>query len=277
MPTKNVLTESRYARLVRDVRKLIEEGKTRAVQAARQELARTYWEIGRRITQEGLTDASGYGDAVLRDISEELGMDYTTLVRCILFFKTYNVAPRGNILMWTHYKALIALRDGEARQWYETWVEERNLNGQQLRNAIKDNRFDAHQKSKGKKAPPEILKRPVKPTYVYKAYVKRVIDGDTILLHVDLGFQVLKVQRVRLAGIDTPPMDQPGGREAYRYVRDQLAKTDFVMIKTNKIDIYGRYIAHVFYSFTEQNKNRIFEQGRYLNQELLDKGLAKLF
>jgi len=41
--------------------------------------------------------------------------------------------------------------------------------------------------------------------YTYKASLVRVIDGDTIDVDIDLGFDVwLKKQRIRLAGIDTP-------------------------------------------------------------------------
>ena len=41
--------------------------------------------------------------------------------------------------------------------------------------------------------------------YHYKAKLVRVIDGDTIDVDIDLGFDVwLKKQRVRLAGIDSP-------------------------------------------------------------------------
>ena len=41
--------------------------------------------------------------------------------------------------------------------------------------------------------------------YHYKAKLVRVIDGDTIDVDIDLGFDVwLKRQRVRLAGIDAP-------------------------------------------------------------------------
>tara|TARA_R110000824_G_scaffold340884_2_gene527348 strand:- start:248 stop:610 length:363 start_codon:yes stop_codon:yes gene_type:complete len=41
--------------------------------------------------------------------------------------------------------------------------------------------------------------------YTYKCTLVRVIDGDTIDVDIDLGFDVwLKKQRVRLAGIDTP-------------------------------------------------------------------------
>ena len=84
-----------------------------------------------------------------------------------------------------------------------------------------------------------------------------------------------KEQRIRLAGIDAPPIDTPKGRQAYEYVRDQMAKVPFVMVKTNKIDIYGRYLGHIFYLPKSEEKDKIFEEGRYLNQELLDAGLAK--
>ena len=104
----------------------------------------------------------------------------------------------------------------------------------------------------------------------------RVIDGDTLLLDIDLGFQVKKEQRIRLAGIDCPPIDEPKGYEAFEFVRDELARAPFVMVKTHQIDIHGRYVAHVFYSFTEKDKDKVFSEGKYLNQELLDRGLAKL-
>ena len=41
--------------------------------------------------------------------------------------------------------------------------------------------------------------------YEYKCTVDRIVDGDTIDVILDLGFDVkLHKQRVRLAGIDTP-------------------------------------------------------------------------
>ena len=41
--------------------------------------------------------------------------------------------------------------------------------------------------------------------YYYRCEVERVVDGDTIDVHIDLGFKViLRKQRLRLAGIDTP-------------------------------------------------------------------------
>ncbi len=40
-------------------------------------------------------------------------------------------------------------------------------------------------------------------TYFVKS-VDRIVDGDTIDISIDLGFDLTKKERVRLAGIDTP-------------------------------------------------------------------------
>ena len=41
--------------------------------------------------------------------------------------------------------------------------------------------------------------------YEYKAVILRVVDGDTVDVDIDLGFDVcLKKQRIRLYGVDTP-------------------------------------------------------------------------
>ena len=271
----NVLTEKKYVKLIRDIRGIIEAGKARAAQAVRQELVVTYWEVGKRITEEHLSDQTGYRQAILKDLAEDLGLEYTTLFRAIQFFCTYKIAPRGNSLTWSHYKKLLTISDGEERTWYEIFARERGLGRDQLANAIKEDLYGQQKTGSAKSKAKTKLKRPTQATYVYKAIVDRVIDGDTLLLRMDLGFQVWKEQRVRLAEIDCPAMDEPGGEAAYRYVRDQLAKVDFVMIKTNKIDIYGRYVGHVFYSLQTTDKSKIFAQGNFLNQELLDKGLAE--
>ena len=41
--------------------------------------------------------------------------------------------------------------------------------------------------------------------YEYRCKIRRVIDGDTVDIDIDLGFGVwLKEERVRLFGVDTP-------------------------------------------------------------------------
>lgn len=276
MPNNVILSEPQYANLIREIRTLIEEGRQRAVQSDRQELVQTYWKIGKRISKEGLTQNAGYNQAILADLSEELNIDESTLLRCIHFFQTYNPAPRGRNLLWSHYRFLLPLKDDAKRQWYQNLVETEGLKAPVLSRAIKENRYGESVKSGGEGRATRSLTRPTKTTYVYKTVVHRVIDGDTLLLKIDLGFQVWKEQRVRLAGIDTPAMDEPGGREAYRFVLGQLAKVNFVMVKTNKIDIYERYVGHIFYSSRSLSKDETFTKGEYLNQELVQQGLAKI-
>ena len=274
MPTTEILSESKYARLVADIRKIIAEGRERVAKAANQELVQTYWEVGQRVCEEGLTEKGGYGESILADLAEELEMDESTLLRCVHLFQTYKSVPDSQALTWSHYKVLLPLTDDEERKWYEKLVEDQGLTVPQLTQALKNERFEGSHAKEGKKVKAKTLTRPAEATYVYKALVERVIDGDTLLLRVDLGFTVWKEQRFRLAEIDCPSIDEPKGREAFEYVRDQMAKVEFVMVKTNKIDIYGRYVAHVFYSLKTDHKDKVFSEGRYLNQELLDKGLA---
>ena len=62
--------------------------------------------------------------------------------------------------------------------------------------------------------------------YEYKAIVTRVIDGDTIDVDIQLGFDVvLAKQRIRLLGIDTP---ESRTRDKEEKVRGLLSK-DFVL------------------------------------------------
>ena len=274
MSETQILTGSRYKKLLTDLRKLIQEGRAGAEQAASQILVQTYWEMGKRINEERLTENAGYGDSILIDLAEDLEIDQDTLRRSEDFFLAYKIsAPRGGNLTWSHFRELLALPD-ETRSFYEKEAKKQNWTRDELVSAIRRKAF--HAGGPSKKSVKKFLKRPDEATYVYKAAVVKIVDGDTLILRIDLGFLVSKEQRIRLAGIDCPPIDTAKGYEAFEFVRDQLAKAPFVMVKTHQIDIYGRYVTHLFYSFTEKDKVKIFEAGRYLNQELLDKGLARL-
>lgn len=206
-------------------------------------------------------------------------MDLSTLKRSIYFFQLYKSATSSTYLTWSHYKYLLSIESDEKRKWYEDRAEAQQWNVLTLAQAIKEDRYAQAKGAKGKsqRRKRKTLKRPEDPTYIYKAYVKRVIDGDTLLLMVDLGFTVFKEQRVRLNFIDAPDLETPEGAKAYEFVRRELSKVEFVMVKTNKIDIYGRYLGDVFYSVRETDKAKIFKSGSYLNQVLVNQGLVKAF
>ncbi len=110
----------------------------------------------------------------------------------------------------------------------------------------------------------------------YKAYLDRVVDGDTIRVTVDLGFKTLHNEIIRLKGIDAPEISSEEGKKSARALARILNKISFLIIKTIKTDIYGRYVADVFFSDkNETNSQKVADEGIYLNQLLLDNGLVK--
>ena len=122
-----------------------------------------------------------------------------------------------------------------------------------------------------------ILDSRTSPFYTYKARVVDVIDGDTLLVKIDLGFKVFLKKKLRLKGINTPPIDTRAGKTAVEFVRDRLKGCEFIAIRTYWRDKYARSLADVFYARDEMDLSRLIKTGKFLNQELLDKGFAKKY
>ena len=89
----------------------------------------------------------------------------------------------------------------------------------------------------------------------YVKKVNKVVDGDTIDVDIDLGFDISFSSRVRLAGIDTPESrttdkaEKVLGLEAKAYVKTQIDSAKSVVIKTEKMDSsekYGRILGWVY-------------------------------
>ena len=82
--------------------------------------------------------------------------------------------------------------------------------------------------------------------YEYNCQVKRVVDGDTIDVILDLGFSVLYKARVRLFGIDTPESrtrdkdEKVRGKMASRFLEDCVSSGD-VVIRTELKDSRGKF------------------------------------
>ena len=93
---------------------------------------------------------------------------------------------------------------------------------------------------------------------MYEYRVKKllgVIDGDTIDVDIDLGFDISLSKRVRLAGIDTPESrtsdkaEKALGLEAKEYLKSKLKDAKVVVIKTEKPDSsekYGRILGWLY-------------------------------
>ena len=94
--------------------------------------------------------------------------------------------------------------------------------------------------------------------------VKTVVDGDTIDVVIDLGFDILFASRVRLAGIDTPESrttdkaEKALGIEAKEYLKKQLKDAKSVVIRTEKMNSsekYGRILGWVYVNGESESVN----------------------
>lgn len=110
--------------------------------------------------------------------------------------------------------------------------------------------------------------------FFYKAEVKKVVDGDTIDVLIDVGFSMHYAGRVRLYGINTPESrttnleEKKAGLAAKEFVEQWIASNNnIVYLKTikDKNEKYGRILAEIY------NK----EKTSCLNNDIVASGLAK--
>jgi len=102
---------------------------------------------------------------------------------------------------------------------------------------------------------------------MYEYRVKKVtgvVDGDTIDVELDLGFNISYSQRVRLAGIDTPESrttdkkEKALGLESKQRLKDVLSKAQVIVIRTELPDSsekYGRILGWIFLDGAEKSVN----------------------
>ena len=114
----------------------------------------------------------------------------------------------------------------------------------------------------------------MKPDYTYKAHIDSIVDGDTVDATVDVGFKMTAKLRLRLLGVNTAELHSPDPNErkkaadAKLYAAITLLDQD-VIIKTQKTDVFGRYLATVYF--------QVGENWISFNDDLLVKGLAVPF
>jgi len=108
--------------------------------------------------------------------------------------------------------------------------------------------------------------------FTYNAELVKVVDGDTVDLKVDLGFDVFIEIRVRLYGVDTPETrtkdlaEKEKGLKAKQFVVESFEKNgNRCVINTIKDSKgkYGRYLGVIVFG------------EKVLNEMLKEEGLLK--
>jgi micrococcal nuclease len=93
--------------------------------------------------------------------------------------------------------------------------------------------------------------------WYYRAYVIRVVDGDTAILYTDKGTHEYSVMKVRLAGIDAPELRPREGSPEQRAAEKVLAAKATnrlkeliegreIILRTEKTGKFGRWLGRLY-------------------------------
>ena len=102
----------------------------------------------------------------------------------------------------------------------------------------------------------------------YKTKIRRIVDGDTVDVDIDLGFSViLYKQRIRLYGIDTPESrtkdkeEKFYGKLAAQFLKDQCKKGSCITLRTylDKKGKFGRILGEIIVDGVNINELMIEE------------------
>ena len=109
--------------------------------------------------------------------------------------------------------------------------------------------------------------------FFYKAEVVKIVDGDTVDLMVDLGFDIHHQVRVRLHGVNTPESrtsddeEKVRGLAAKNFTMNWLKESETLFIQTvkDKTEKYGRILGRIY---SDEKRTSC------LNEELIKSGHA---
>ena len=107
--------------------------------------------------------------------------------------------------------------------------------------------------------------------------INRVVDGDTIDVTIDLGFDLYKKERVRVAGVDTPEKrtkdkeEKALGLDATNWMKEQLEGAidgdDDLVIRTDLVGGMGKYGRLLGWLYIGDGETS-------LNEQMIEEGYA---
>lgn len=155
----NKLITNDHNLLIKDVRLLIDQAKSRVARVANFEMIMVYWHIGKRIQEEILQEERAeYGKQVIRNLAQHLsaeygrGFTYTGITRMTQFYNCFQdcqiVATLSQLLSWSHIIELLPLASANQRDFYAYLAMQDNLSVRQLRSNIHKMTYERSEFSK---------------------------------------------------------------------------------------------------------------------------------
>ena len=217
-------------KLIEDIKKLIEDTRQAVAFAVNAGLTMLYWQIGRRINKEVLGNTrGGYGKQILATLSQQLkreygkGFSYSALTRMVRFAEKFPdkeiVVSLIQELSWTHFIALIPLKDDLQRQFYTEMCRAEGWSVRTLRKKMATMLYErtaisrkpeklvsgeiAELREKGKMSPDLVFRDPyvldfldLRDTYSERDLEQAILrELESFLLELGVGFTFVERQK----------------------------------------------------------------------------------
>lgn len=263
--------------LLVEIRELIEDARRQVARAANGALTLTYWRIGKKLLAENLTDGrADYGQRILVSLAQELerefgkGFSYSALTRMARFAEQF---PDERILVsliqeltWTHFLALLPLKDTLAREFYAEMCRVERWSVRALRQKIEGMLFERTALSKnseevvrqelatlrdGRMTPDLVFRDPYLLDFLglTGAYSEKDLEAailremETVLLELGSGFCFVARQKRMSVGKDDFYLDLLFyHRHLRRLVAVELKLESFQPAHTGQMELYLRWL-----------------------------------
>lgn len=110
---------------------------------------------------------------------------------------------------------------------------------------------------------------------IEKATIEKITPRFELKAYIELGPGCWQGQTLALRGLDFPGLRSKKGRALHEHLNKVIRSVPFLAVKKYGKDAFVRHSVEVFYCPGENDPAKVVEQGRCLNRELLDLGLAK--
>lgn len=238
--------------ILNDMRKIIDTSKQKALQTIDLTLVQRNWLIGYRIAEEELQGETRaeYGQEVIKNLSKELTAIYgkgyakSNLYSFYSFYKTFpeifqTVSGKSlPALTWSHYQALLQVKDTKAREWYAKEAAEQTWSVRTLQRNISSQYYYRLLKSQRKQEVIDEMKAITEPYQHDKLeFIKNPVIAEYLGFSVDSSFTETELEKSIISNLQKFLMELGKG---YAFVARQQH------IHTEKEDYY---IDLVFYNY----------------------------
>lgn len=285
MSKQSYFKSKAYEKLLQEILELFEKWNPYQEDKQEENGIRHLWHLGKKIATTKQSLNHGQKEKLISMIGQDLQKDRTQLFRLeqlySLYPKSVQKVPGYPLLNWSHYQEVLRIKNDLERDFYLNTAAEEGWPSRRMRRAVRSKFYQNYQLSKSKHHPNGKLERVISHFFVYMAKLQKIKDPDTSDFLADQGFDSWQNLVGRLRGINAPELHGPHREIALagtEFVQECIGDLEFVVIQSHKNakGKFGRYLIDIFFHPIWDDPDKIYLEGFFLNQLLLDKCFASL-